>query len=127
MAPMTDIAFRLQAPSTTAVAVERPPRWRLRGATMAAALVLGTAGSTATARFTDHGVAVAAITSAPTTAAAPTGHAAPATATGHTPAATAAGHTPAATATSHTPAATAVALPVASIAPVVAGSLLVVA
>ncbi|WP_433824843.1 hypothetical protein ACQP2E_22145 [Actinoplanes sp. CA-015351] len=56
---MTDIAIRLpqtQSSSTVAVA---PISWRLRGAAMAAAFVLGTAGSTAAVRMADHGAAVA--------------------------------------------------------------------
>ncbi|MEU4561929.1 hypothetical protein AB0F72_26390 [Actinoplanes sp. NPDC023936] len=61
---MTDFAIRFpQTQSSAAVAVT-PIRWRMRGAAMAAAVVLGTAGSTAAIRSADHGVAVAPITSA---------------------------------------------------------------
>ncbi|MBB2949214.1 hypothetical protein FB565_009019 [Actinoplanes lutulentus] len=55
---MTDIAIRLPQTQSSTVAVT-PISWRLRGAAMAAAFVLGTAGSTAAVRLADHGAAVA--------------------------------------------------------------------
>ncbi|MEU8244242.1 hypothetical protein AB0C07_38810 [Actinoplanes missouriensis] len=56
---MTDFAIRLPQTQSPAAVAETPIRWRMRGAAMAAAVVLGTAGSTAVIRSADHGVAVA--------------------------------------------------------------------
>ncbi|BAL90010.1 hypothetical protein AMIS_47900 [Actinoplanes missouriensis 431] len=69
---MTDFAIRLPQTQSSAVA-GTPIRWRMRGAAMAAAVVLGTAGSTAVTRSADHGVAVAPITTAVPSSPAATG------------------------------------------------------
>jgi hypothetical protein len=67
---MTDIAIRF--PQTkSAAALESPISWRLRGAAMATAFVLGTAAGTATVRPTDHGVIVASSPSTPSTPTSP--------------------------------------------------------
>ncbi|MEU4694080.1 hypothetical protein [Actinoplanes sp. NPDC023714] len=58
---MTDIAIRFpqtQPATLASTAGSLAAGWRLRGAAVAAAVVLGTAGSTAALRHTDHGVAV---------------------------------------------------------------------